>query len=170
MYVFLSAGKTRRGCVDYKWFQSLEFVMELTMLRIIFCIALSFISFSVKAEPLVRPPDSILGIGASPCSDYVDTYEDMQRVNRKEVSDVGAIVGIYGAYGDFTGTFGGFLASSMMTNGDREVPTRDSDHAMNLIYKICKDNPSTRYIDVVYVMSHTLFGRNVPWGEGANVD
>ncbi len=111
------------------------------------------------AGKLNSPPSSIIGIGASPCSDFVSTYDSMQRIS--EETDVVAIAGIYGAYGDFTGTFGGFLASSMLEHGYKKIPFKSKEHAMSLAYQICKENPNIRYIDVVYTMSKTAFGRSI---------
>lgn len=122
-----------------------------------------FIPSLLFADKLSRPPDNIIGIGASPCADYVSTYEAMQRIKNNEEKDPGTIVGVFGAYGDFTGTFGGFFASSMMQHGDRKIPFISGDHAMSHIYEICKQNPKTRFIDVVYVMSNTAYGRKVKW-------
>ena len=121
-------------------------------------LSLPFIS---NAERLTRPPDNITGIGASPCSDFVSTYEAMQRIKRNEEKDPGTIVGTFGSYGDFTGTFGGFFASSMMENGDEKLPFTNVDHSMSMVYEVCKQNPSVRFIDIVYTMSQTAFGRSV---------
>ena len=133
------------------------------IIAILLLILLAVPNLSFAGEKAFRPPGSIIGIGASPCADFVSTYEAMQRIKRNEEKDAGTIVGVFGAYGDFTGTFGGFLASSMMANGDKKIPFDSDDHAMSIIYKICETNPKARFIDIVYVISNTAFGRNVKW-------
>jgi len=127
----------------------------------IIAILLLSLPFISNAEKLTRPPNNITGIGASPCSDFVSTYEVMQRINNKEEKDPSTIAGTFGAYGDFTGTFGGFFASSMMEHGDKKLPFTNADHSMSLLYGICKQNPNVRFIDIVYTMSQTAFGRSV---------
>ncbi|MCK9394256.1 MAG: hypothetical protein M0Q44_01530 [Methylobacter sp.] len=122
---------------------------------------LSLVGNVAWAEKLIDPPNSIIGIGKEPCSTFIETYDAKQRINRKEEKDVVKIIGTFGAYGDFNGTLGGFFASSMMANGDKKVPFNNDDHALSLAYEICKQNPSARFIDVVYVMSQTAFGRKV---------
>ena len=62
-----------------------------------------------------------------------------------------------------SGTFGGFFAYSMMEHGDKELPFGNKEKAMALAYRVCTDNPDIRFIDAIYVMSHTAFGRNVKW-------
>jgi hypothetical protein len=117
---------------------------------------------ALPQQRLSVPPNSILGIGASRCSDFVDTYDSMRKIKSGEsISDPTQVAAIAAAYGDFTGTLGGFLASSMMFNGDKTLPTRDYNHAMSLIYGTCKDHLDARYIDIAYIMSHTLFGRSL---------
>lgn len=111
------------------------------------------------AEKLPRPPDEIIGIGASPCAEFVQIYDAMQRIKQNKESDYGFIAGTFGAYGDFTGTLGGFLSSSMMENGDRKIPFENDDDALSKIYVVCKANLKLRFIDVVYIVSHTAFGR-----------
>ncbi len=121
------------------------------------------LSFSSHAEKLVRPPDSITGIGNAPCADFVSTYEAKQRIDNGTEKDPGVIAGTLWAYGDFMGTFGGFFARSMMENGDKKLPFSSKEHSMSLVYETCKENPDVRYIDIVYVMSETAFGRKVNW-------
>jgi hypothetical protein len=116
-----------------------------------------------NAGKLPRPPDNIIGIGAEPCSEYVSAYDSMQRVLKHQEKDAGEIAGIMATYADFTGTFGGFFASAMMEHGDTKLPFKSREHAMNLAYQVCTDNPNIRFIDAIYVMSHTAFGRNVKW-------
>lgn len=117
---------------------------------------------ALPQQKLPAPPNSILGIGASRCSDFLEIYDSVGKIKKGEFTgDSSEVVGITAAYGDFTGTLGGFLASSMMFNGDKTLPTRDHNHAMSLIYSMCKENPNARYIDIAYIMSHTLFGRTL---------
>jgi hypothetical protein len=124
-------------------------------------LSLLFLSSLVSAEKLKRPPNSILGIGATPCSEFVEIYDAMQIVKQGKAPDPGFIAGTYGAYGDYTGTLGGFLASSMMHNGDRKIPFSD-DEALSKIYSVCEQNPKARFIDVVHAMSQIAFGRPAP--------
>jgi hypothetical protein len=111
------------------------------------------------AEKLNTPPNSIMGIGKEPCSVFIETYDAKRRIDRKEEKDVATIIGTFGAYADFNGTLGGFFASSMMANGDKKVPFTNDEHALSMAYEICKQNTNVRFIDIVYAMSQTAFGR-----------
>lgn len=117
----------------------------------------------LSAERLKKPPDLIIGIGNEKCSDFVMVYNQKQKIDRKEEKDIAVIAGASAAYADFLGTFGGFLASAMMEQGISKIPFKSQEHAMSLIYEACKQNPDARYIDMVYIMSRTAFGKNVKW-------
>ncbi|MDD5272393.1 MAG: hypothetical protein PHU14_06695, partial [Methylovulum sp.] len=115
------------------------------------------------AESLSRPPASIVGVGNAPCSDFVATYGAMEKIKRHEDVDPATLAKTYEDYGNFTGTLGGFFASAMMEHGDRKWPFKSMDYAMSLIYEACQHNPSSRYIDIVHVMSKASFPRGVRW-------
>jgi hypothetical protein len=127
-------------------------------LPLLILISLSSTSFAGK---LVRPPDSITGIGGSRCSEFITTYDEMQRIKNHEEKNTQVIAGTLGAYGDYTGTFGGFFASAMMEHGDKKLPWTSYEQSMALVYNICKEHPEARYIDIVWIMSETAFGRYV---------
>ncbi len=120
---------------------------------------LIFTFFTYHSAIAKSIPENIIGIGGDSCSSFVETYEAKQRINNGQENDVSKIVGIFGAYGDFTGTFGGFLAAYMMNNGDTKIPFKNDDHAMSLAYAVCKKNPNIRFIDAVWAMSESAFGK-----------
>lgn len=131
------------------------------MRKVVLSMALVLMPAIGSAGKLSSPPNSMIGIGKESCGVFVETYDAKQRINRGEEKDVTKILGTFGAYADFNGTMGGFFASSMMEHGDKKIPFNGDEHALSLAYEICKQNPGARFIDIVYAMSQTAFGRKV---------
>ncbi|ASF46684.1 hypothetical protein [Methylovulum psychrotolerans] len=118
---------------------------------------------AASAASFFRPPATMVGIGNAPCSAFVSTYETMAKINRHEVQDSATLQKTYEDYGNFSGTLSGFFASFMMEHGDKVWPFKSTDYALSLAYQTCQHNPTTRYIDIVYLMAKTSFARGVKW-------
>lgn len=110
--------------------------------------ALSFCGWALS-QSLPDPPQSIFGIGGEPCSEYLKIYDLYQRVVRGERMEQANVVGAVGAFADFRGTFGGYLARMQMERGLRQAPFRSKEEAMKSIYDACTKEPNGRFIDVV---------------------